>query len=399
MRTLFLSAIVLIVSVSAQSWVLTNKNFASILLGVSCISPEHCWIAGNALNSKNMVWQTTDSGDNWVETHINTLSVFLLSCAADNSSEVIASGIGLIDIGEGSGYATDGENFEQTTGDRVCQSQDSGHVDTGEFYRVGHWTHSHTSGDKKGNGVSWSDNKGESYDHFDWGQESNVRYGSFLSRDFGYLSGGNFPTDDSDEDIRDLLSLPKDGFYKRLSHRVVIGSNGKLAHTPIRAGVPDNLPVGFYGDIAKTEDGGKTWTNVFHTEGNNSSSAFYFNGIKCTTKDDCYVTSEGVDSNGEPIAYVWQTADGGSNWNCTLTLKQGSLIGIDVIGQSIWVFGGNVETGHGQVWTSSNNGKTWNTQADFPNSYMMWGDMVDDSHGFCVGEEGFGQEGAIWHFS
>ena len=70
--------------------------------------------------------------------------------------------------------------------------------------------------------------------------------------------------------------------------------------------------------IAKTTDGGKTWTKLLHSVGE-----YYFNGIACTSTEVCMAVAEGfVADGGKGGARVFRTENGGTNWTQVLVFGE-----------------------------------------------------------------------------
>ena len=66
--------------------------------------------------------------------------------------------------------------------------------------------------------------------------------------------------------------------------------------------------------IAKTADGGSTWTMQFHSQG-----SFYFNDIDCVSETHCVAVAEGHNGNN-PGVHIFTTVDG-KNWSVECRLR------------------------------------------------------------------------------
>lgn len=65
---------------------------------------------------------------------------------------------------------------------------------------------------------------------------------------------------------------------------------------------------GYAAEIAKTTDGGRTWTTQFSNNG-----SFYFNEIDCFGTELCCAAGESAGS-ATPGVRIYCTSDGGSSW-------------------------------------------------------------------------------------
>jgi antitoxin component of MazEF toxin-antitoxin module len=95
-----------------------------------------------------------------------------------------------------------------------------------------------------------------------------ARYGAFPSDDVWYVSGGFWGADPT---------ASADGSVPLSSRYQVV--NGTLVETPRRPHkrVDEGTPTGWFGYIAKTTDGGKSWAQVFSSDIN--SDYYYFNSV------------------------------------------------------------------------------------------------------------------------
>jgi photosystem II stability/assembly factor-like uncharacterized protein len=136
---------------------------------------------------------------------------------------------------------------------------------------------------------------------------------------------------------------------------------------------------GMWASIAKTTDGGKTWTEVF-----SSSHQFYFNGIDCCSATVCFAVGEGDKESGStnPGTFVVSTTDG-ETWNVNqLSMNDyDSLMTAHCISDTeAWIGGGTLESQrnfYGTFFHTTDGGKTWTPSANM-NTPVMWMDMSDD---------------------
>ena len=195
------------------------------------------------------------------------------------------------------------------------------------------------------NGVSRSTDGGETFESFVIDKDSIstiARYGSFVG-DTWYVTGGTWP---ADEDVN------KDKSERMLTKRFTAEGHYK-PQMKRGDGDDDGADSTFVAEIAKSTDGGKTWSNVFEDVGN-----FYFNGIDCLDSMTCVAVGESDADSPDPGSRVWSTTDGGQTWveNFKTSDPQESLFTAKFVSKDeIWAVGGNVSNRQflGRVWSST----------------------------------------------
>ena len=173
------------------------------------------------------------------------------------------------------------------------------------------------------NGVAVSTNKGQSWTMYDASPGLNdtnhehARYAAYPSSSTWYVSAGAW---DSREDRlvgKRLCSNDKNGKSRGvveslLTDRLATCSEGGVEMLePLETTNGDSSGNGYVAAIAKTTDGGKTFTNVFRDAGR-----FYMNGIHCASENHCIAVAEGHNVP-QPGTYTVVTKDGGKTWNVT----------------------------------------------------------------------------------
>ena len=121
-------------------------------------------------------------------------------------------------------------------------------------------------------------------------------------------------------------------------------------------------PSTWAAQIAKTTDGGKTWSVVFSKIG-----AFYFNEIECTDVNNCCLVAETGGGNGTEGAGTWFhcTSDGGATWVETQANPDpdSSLIGVAALGPTeFWAVGaelGLITPLYATFWQTTDAGQHW----------------------------------------
>lgn len=176
-----------------------------------------------------------------------------------------------------------------------------------------------------------------------------ARYAALPSESTWYVSAGTWPLDSVTAEASTL--------QKRLTSKVAIHNDGKRQTAafkePIRKNLRSGDSTGYSGAIARTTDGGKTWTQVFDSKG-----SFYLNGISCADETHCVAVGENDDA-----AFILTTSDG-ANWSQVFTSPAGiSLIAAKAISNTeFWVSGGG-QTSRSQLtgyyYHSTDGGATW----------------------------------------
>jgi len=266
----------------------------------------------------------------------------------------VVAGLGFGKNLHGIEYTEDGQNFNWSTSlELVDVSQnveamkgvDGGFGVTGEF--------------NEANGVAITTDKGETWKNYNCSADTEARYGSFPSNTTWYVSAGTWPEYDATvkeagvHQLTQRLRLRQGVGHeltlrKESSEGSMAGPERKLLQVP-----------GYYAEISKTADGGKTWTTVYNDEGN-----FYFNGIDCPDTQNCYVVGESESDSLNPGVRILHTGDGGKTWDVQLYVNDPtySMLDISFINATEgWAAGGILTETHftGEFWHTSDAGKTW----------------------------------------
>ena len=190
-----------------------------------------------------------------------------------------------------------------------------------------------------------------------------ARYGSFPSESTWFVSAGTWPMDASA------------GLGRRLTARISVPEeNQPMLYKYQSKNLRDNLrsfkkasadPTGYTGAIAKTTDGGKTWSSVFTTD------QFYFNQINCHCEKHCIAVGENDDTG-----YAVYTEDGGATWSTVFTGPPGlSLVATRMIsGKEAWISGGLQQRGGvltGYYYHTTDAGANWTTYTSNGYSFDM----------------------------
>ena len=194
------------------------------------------------------------------------------------------------------------------------------------------------------NGVAVTHNTGAEWEYVDIGLPYDTypaRYSSFPSDDVWYVSAGSWKNTPG----KKTFSMDESEYAM---NEMIIYKNGNFTFQP--AIVSDDL---HFGAIAKSNDGGKTWEQVYNT------LEYYFNAISCISEDICMAVAE------QPYeAVALRTEDGGKTWNNVLTIsdnKMASLMGCQMLSENeVWVSGGTFDSGlQGWFYHSTDGGESW----------------------------------------
>lgn len=199
------------------------------------------------------------------------------------------------------------------------------------------------------------------------------RYVASPSKDVIYLTAGQWP--------QAPPSPPSAANTVKLSRNLRVHHSDKWMSARFAPVGPEEAQLsveanttGYTAELWKSEDGGKTWTSLFSSEGE-----FYFNDISCADDNTCIAVGEGFSQDGStsPGARVYVTTDGK-----TFTMKyQGedgsSLMAAKSISQTEHWAGGISKSGAAFAPTlalhSTDTGATW---ANDPSANNVKGQMI-----------------------
>lgn len=322
----FASTAVLAASVaSAQGaqWAATSVGKYTSLMGVAATSATQafCSVMDNAVGTGVLV--TNDAGAS--SDFYGPAGAMNMAIAVSGDGNTVAMvGIGGIFLG-----APESADMTKVTGIRtITQSVEaigqSGFAATGQF----------TVGKTNYNGVAITLD-GTTWTESDINVDYNLypaRYGAFPSSDTWFVSAGTWPMSSQTAVI---------GGATQLTARLTVDASikgGEISYVQqkspksLRGQVSSSAdPTGYTGAIAKTTDGGKTWSTVYETD------QLYFNQIHCASENACVAVGENDSS-----AFAVATQDGGASWNTVFTGPAGlSLAAARMITETeYWIGGG-----------------------------------------------------------
>jgi photosystem II stability/assembly factor-like uncharacterized protein len=337
-----------------QSWSVQKPDLATILIGVSFVSPAEGFLAGDANGLGPVVLKTTDGGNNYRPCNHSTYAAMFLAIAMGNATNGVVTGIGIGKNFHGIEYTTDGAFFNATESTELFdESQNVEPIKgvSGGFGITGQFN--------EANGVAISTDQGVTWKNYNSSAETLTRYGSFPSANVWYLSAGAWP--EYDEQLDELQDNEK-----MLTQRIKIGQGKGMQYVPRKQRSTSSRHLlqtpDYWAEITKTTDGGKTWTTVYHDVGN-----FYFNAIDCPDVNNCYAVGESESDSLSPGVRILHTGDGGATWETQLFVQDPtySLMDISFISPTEgWATGGILTQTHftGDFWHTTDSGKTWKAE-------------------------------------
>lgn len=358
----------------AASWSKPANALGSAVVGVGAGSDTVAFAAAGDNGVGAEVLVTKDGGKSYARAETGT-SVLFLDASASSATNAVVNGL------FGAQYTVDGNAFKGSVGGGG-QGQSVESFGTSSFGIAGGF------GGKGGGGVAVSTNGGKSFQSFSAGaaldENHPARYAAYPSGTTWYVSAGAWPTNNQDKVGSDEHSE----LVKHLNERVQLRqrrSDGGLFYRYLELselGTPNNITQ-YTSAIAKTTDGGKTFTKVFEKDG-----SFYFNGIHCHSEEHCIAVAEGHNV-ANPGAYIFVTRDAGKTWNSThFDAGAGStLMGARMVSDTEgWAVGGK---GSGlsfsaHFWHTMDGGSTWKNEP-LDGFIGMGVDCFDATHCFAPG--------------
>jgi len=354
-------------------WQVVSPNLATALLGVAAIDENTAYVVGDQNELGPVLLQTTNKGQNWTNL-ISGGAVFVFDISLFDTKNGYAAGLGLASL-QGAYYTTDGTTWTDSPTKRLEGAfQNVGHVSQSEVWQVGTWAE---LGNLKGNGVQWSFDGGITFVGANWDQNTTARYGSFLDSKTGWISGGEFPTSNSD----DLASTT----FHFNQHLSILDGAPTLVR---KSKKPPKVEGKYRAGISMTTDGGYSWTELYNNTGT-KTYGFYFNGISFTDKLNGWVVGEGQQKDANTsYSFIWGTKDGGQTWQTQLEIEDASITQIKMVdAQNGWACGGvDLESGvmRGAFWRTSN-GQNWTIDSTILGSYQLNLGVKDFDTAWSVG--------------
>lgn len=245
-----------------------------------------------------------------------------MSVASPAENRSVASGLGAWWglLGPGASYY-DGDTWRASNDMNwlAFAAQDADTVN-GVTFLVCYWAN--VSVEDQGAGVMVSTDLGVNWTPYDWrvlnGEYSEqARYGSFISDQIGFLSGGHWPAS-----AENLLIGSDDDLYRFSQHiRLRLPGQDYLPNEAREVYQSRTAAEnGYRAVVAKTVDGGKTWSVLYDLNG----GEYYFNAIHFVNETSGCVVGEGTYG-----AHIFCTVDGGATFVEKWTSTGASLLAID----------------------------------------------------------------------
>lgn len=234
---------------------------------------------------------------------------------------------------------------------------------------------------KSYNGVAVSLDRGSSFKVYNI-PSGYARYGAFVDSNTWFISAGIWSDGIATVDAALTLSpaFATNMPVKPLSRKIRF--NQSTGYTPsVFESTNTSYPNanGWLASISRTTDGGKSWTEVFH---NVEGSAYYFNGISCSSATNCVVVGEGEDTTGADMTLALTTTDGGNTWVKTFQSTEViSAMAVKLVDSKNGWFAGLIKKRlayDGQFFATTDGGITWTLAQTVTDCYPVDLDLSDD---------------------
>jgi len=344
---------------AAPSWAIINRDLEPVLLGISCLDNTTCFMAGGQDGTPPyggpQVYRTVDGGKNWKWLPHSGFAMMFLDVAMGTKTNGVTAGVGLIALLAGIEYTTNGDSFNVShvldTEDECQSTMTIQGVQRG-FGLAGDFA--------KANGVCISFDGGSTFAHIDAKLNTSSRYGDYPSRQVYYVAAGTWPDQGNKAARREARMRGEHQISQKMKLVRSIDANGAISHK-VDFDL-DYQPKGngnYQAQIAKTTDGGKTWTSQYW------DTDFYFNAISCPSINVCFAVGEAERDSAKPGVRIMRTLDGGKNWTTVMYNPDPSysLIAMNMINEKEgWAGGGQLAAPphfQGHFWHTVDGGNTW----------------------------------------
>lgn len=262
-------------------WEKQQYGMATYLAGVCFADSDFGWAVGAVNGFGPSIHVTTDGGENWSVQSTTMYNLMYLGCDCSDRQNMWISGMqflmpGMVMTHDG------GQTWETATMPGLVWSAQNVEAVDSQHVKIPSFWSNIFGGDKLG--ITISDDSGANWSGHEWGVATYPRYCHFLDADRGWMTGGTWPE--------------KRGAGFKLSQ------NGKpLPNVP--AQVADRRRANQYeAAIARTTDGGRTWTPLLWDTGN-----FYLNQICMIDDNEGWAVGE-----AGYTAFILHTTDGWTTW-------------------------------------------------------------------------------------
>lgn len=331
------------------------ENGPSIMMALSCVSADQCYIAGGS-NGEGFGVLTFDGQPNGNFTNMNMpdQDLMLMAIGVGGTAAAPHGAVGGMGIGDGVQYFYNSTTLYPSSQPFLVLTQDIRATADGKNVMVVEQGGT--------NSVLFSTNYGENFTNFVVNSlmpsnETETRYGAIADAKTWFVTLGNWPnggSSSSSQSSKDAIVIsPRTTLVRDASAK----KGWRRVHTPRPVSVTEN--DGYTCLVAKTTDAGATWHNVMY-EAKNA----YPNGIDCASPTHCVAVGEGF--NEKAGGHVWVTFDG-LTFAETLHLKdnssgQFSIMSVKFNGDNeVWVGGSfaSQSSSTGIIYQSQDGGRTW----------------------------------------
>ncbi|MDP6479300.1 MAG: hypothetical protein QGI75_04585 [Phycisphaerales bacterium] len=269
------------------TWTEQDYGLATFFAGVSFTDAFRGWTVGGTNGVGSVIHRTLDGGESWSLSSVPSTLMLLASDAVGIGGEVIEEqhmwtcGVQflvepgmLVTHDDGSSWSSVMMPGSLQWSSQCLQAVDEMHIKVPSVW-------AEVFGPAQ-TGICISNDGGASFTGIEWGIDTFARYCHFLDNDRGWMTGGDFPEDRGDRGYTMFDGYP---------------SVGRLPESFSKEGRGEQ----YVAAIARTTDGGHTWTQLFWDVGN-----FYLNQIFMLNDNDGWAVGGGP--NYTP--YLLHTDDG-----------------------------------------------------------------------------------------
>jgi photosystem II stability/assembly factor-like uncharacterized protein len=341
---LFLAFLVLtaVSSVSSSGW--TDTGLSDTILFALGVGNNTVFAAGESSNAVKQLVYSNDHGKSWQNGQLQNNGLFLLNMVIASNTSGIVGGVSL---GKGAfSYTATGKSWVPSNEAGVLmETSQSGQLvlGTGIFGLTGQWN--------SVNGVSFSADGGKTFTRYNiplFNTNVQATAGSFPSASTWFVVGGFAPNNNSSNHAtNEKLHFIHRNLAIR-EKRVGSESFRKVEFVPAKKAT--NPPSGFFTNVVKTTDGGKTWNSVF------TSTNFAAGDIRFVSTTTGFFVASNADGS-----MVYLTTDGGNTWKMALNAEGYIMSYASTPTATDFYIGGASGNGGGMIFSSHDGGNTWSS--------------------------------------